>query len=295
VDPTERRTNFEVTVNLNDLDDDGEYSSQQRAVGLIFAVGIVIAVVINFINLHADFQDLHDFYRGYVGRRMLISEGKLTSRDFLNALRTISVAAVGRSDLSCKIPNGAIQESSNFAYPSSNTSVMSNSLEDILATTVSAQKGHGASNLGAFAAVGPLISDDEEWGDMYVRVERLLHLVPLYATAFIEDDDPEWRNLDYSIEVGDPPTTLWEFVRQYDWNITSNFCAQRNDPEHVGERGGLYAEMDETDLDLRQNLLSQFRRWKRRRRRLWKIVVTERAKRDMAAQDDMDSGDKGKR
>ena len=41
-----------------------------------------------------------------------------------------------------------------------------------------------------------------------------------------EDDDPEWRNLDYSIEVGDPPTTLWEFVRQYDWNITSNFCAQ---------------------------------------------------------------------
>ena len=62
---------------------------------------------------------------------------------------------------------------------------MSNSLEDILATTVSAQKGHGASNLGAFAAVGPLISDDEEWGDMYVRVERLLHLVPLYATAFI--------------------------------------------------------------------------------------------------------------
>ena len=44
-----------------------------------------------------------------------------------------------------------------------------------------------------------------------------------------------------------------------------------NDPEHVGERGGFYAEMDETDLELRQNLLSQFRRWKRRRRKLWKV------------------------
>ena len=46
--------------------------------------------------------------------------------------------------------------------------------------------------------------------------------------AFTEDDDPEWRSLDYSVEVGEPPTTLCEFVRQYDWNllINWNFCAQ---------------------------------------------------------------------
>ena len=77
---SEKRTNFEVTIALDDLDSEGEYSSQQRAVGLVFVVGIVVGVVINFINLHTDYQDLHDFYRGYVGRRMLISEGKLTSR-----------------------------------------------------------------------------------------------------------------------------------------------------------------------------------------------------------------------
>ena len=51
-----------------------------------------------------------------------------------------------------------------------------------------------APSLGAFAAVLPLISAADESekkgtsvtaGDMSVRVERLLHLVPLYATAFI--------------------------------------------------------------------------------------------------------------
>ena len=51
-------------------------------------------------------------------------------------------------------------------------------------------------SLGAFAAVLPLISAADESekkgaavaaapGDINVRVERLLHLVPLYATAFI--------------------------------------------------------------------------------------------------------------
>ena len=44
------------------------------------------------------------------------------------------------------------------------------------------------------------------------------------------------------------------------------------DPVRVGERGGLYyAEMDETDLELRQNLLDQFRKWKSRRRRKWNV------------------------
>ena len=59
-------------------------------------------------------QDLHDFYRGYAGRRMLIAEGKLTSRAFLEALRAASHASASlrrrsnsQSDLS-KMPNGDI-------------------------------------------------------------------------------------------------------------------------------------------------------------------------------------------
>ena len=59
---TEERTNFELTIALEDhLDEEeGEYSSQQRAVGLVFAVGIIVGVVINFINLHTDFQVYRD-------------------------------------------------------------------------------------------------------------------------------------------------------------------------------------------------------------------------------------------
>ncbi len=47
----------------------------------------------------------------------------------------------------------------------------------------------------------------------------LLHHLPLYATSFIEDEDPEWRDLDYSVEIGEPPASLCEFVRQYDWKM----------------------------------------------------------------------------
>ena len=148
--------------------------------------------------------------------------------------------------------------------------MISSNLEDTLAKVCS-QKGKEdvcASKLGAFTAVFPLISEDVEEGakgDKNVRVDRLLHLVPLYANAFIEDDDPEWRILDYSIEVGEPPSSLFEFVRQYDYG---NVCARRNN-----QARNLYAaaEMDESDLELRQNLLNQFRSWKRRRRRKWNV------------------------
>ena len=63
----ERRTNFKVTLALDELEGDGgEYSSQQRAVALVFAVGIIVGVVINFINLHTDFQVLNIRFRNEV-------------------------------------------------------------------------------------------------------------------------------------------------------------------------------------------------------------------------------------
>ena len=55
----------------------------------VLVFGIVIGLVVNFVNLHTDFQDCHDFYRGYMGRRLLISEGKLTSRAYLEAINTL--------------------------------------------------------------------------------------------------------------------------------------------------------------------------------------------------------------
>ena len=48
-----------------------------------------------------------------------------------------------------------------------------------------------------------------------------------------EDDDPEWRSLDYSVDVGQPPASLCEFVRQYDWTLYANFCSAQSELESV--------------------------------------------------------------
>jgi len=45
-----------------------------------WVLGIIVGLVINFANLQTDFQDLRDFHRGYLGRQMLIREGRLSSR-----------------------------------------------------------------------------------------------------------------------------------------------------------------------------------------------------------------------
>ena len=53
------------------------------------------------------------------------------------------------------------------------------------------------------------------------RTQYLQHSLPLVASEFIEDHDPEWRDLDYSSDVGSPPTNFCQFILQYDWNIYS--------------------------------------------------------------------------
>ena len=80
------RTNFVVNLDANEDDD---ASRQTQAVLFVCLVGLAVGIVINFANLHTDFQDLHDFYRGYMGRRLLISEGKLSSREYLEALELV--------------------------------------------------------------------------------------------------------------------------------------------------------------------------------------------------------------
>ena len=42
---------------------------------------------------------------------------------------------------------------------------------------------------------------------------------PFKSSKFIEDEGPEWRELDYIVEVGEPPATFCEFFQQYDWNV----------------------------------------------------------------------------
>ena len=38
------------------------------------------AIVLSFVNVHYDFLELRNFYRGYMGRRLLIQEGRLLTK-----------------------------------------------------------------------------------------------------------------------------------------------------------------------------------------------------------------------
>ena len=69
----------------------------------------------------------------------------------------------------------------------------------------------------AFTAVTPFAGVEPvgEPGHLDWLAEHL----PLIVSHYIEDQDPEWRDLDYSIDVGEPPTDFFQFVRQYDWGV----------------------------------------------------------------------------
>merc|ERR1712029_1120083 len=85
---------------------------------------------------------------------------------------------------------------------------------------------------------------------------------------YIEDEGPEWRELDFYVDVGTPPSTFCLFFQQYDWSIYS------------GE------SLTTQEIHERRNLLSQFRKWKKRKRKTFNIVVTERSRREMAKQEE---------
>ena len=45
--------------------------------------------------------------------------------------------------------------------------------------------------------------------------------VALCCTSFIEDQDPEWRDLDYGTDIGPPPESFCQFMLQYDFKVFS--------------------------------------------------------------------------
>ena len=63
--------------------------------------------------------------------------------------------------------------------------------------------------------IEPQFDGSEEW------------LIPLLAKEYIEDHDIEWRNLDYSSDIGPPPTSFWLFICQYDCRIFPDRMTER--------------------------------------------------------------------
>ena len=42
---------------------------------------------------------------------------------------------------------------------------------------------------------------------------------PPSSLRYIEEEDPEWRDLDYDLEVGHPPQTFCQFYLQHDCGV----------------------------------------------------------------------------
>ena len=44
----------------------------------------------------------------------------------------------------------------------------------------------------------------------------------------MEDQDPEWRDLDYGADIGPPPETFCQFVKEYDLHFFNERAAATN-------------------------------------------------------------------
>jgi hypothetical protein len=190
---------------------------------IILSLCVVCAIILSFVNIHDDFVELSNFYRGYMGRRLMLQENKLVYREQVEGGNKMQSVGGTARDKGGVLRNGGIQ----FIHLEEEISPVSSPL-----------------NSCSVVSVLP-------------EVRR-----------YVEEEGREWRELDYFIEVGKPPTSFCAFLRQYDWNIFS--------------MDGL----TDTEMQRRKNLLDQFRQWKKRKRKNFNIFVTERARREMADQDE---------
>ena len=44
----------------------------------------------------------------------------------------------------------------------------------------------------------------------------------------MEEEDAEWRDLDYDVEVGAPPCSFTQFYLQYIWGVFDNKMMDKN-------------------------------------------------------------------
>jgi len=216
-------------------------------IGILLGLSAIGAVTLTFVNVHHDYGEFPVFYKGYMGRRLLVTERQLIYRE------TRSQKTTQATHNNSKKQNGTI----NFIEltpvpcmsPISTLGLLDNvdtAIEDIMMDITT----HCNSDE---LEVSP--RDDKTPVDLSIQ------------RRYVEDDDAEWRDLDYKVPVSSPPSSFCSFYRQYDL--------------------GLFWEGNLTQKDIEETkaLLNQFRKWKKRKRKTYNIVVTERARREMADQE----------
>ena len=63
---------------------------------VILCLCIVGAIVLSFANLNDDFVELKNFYKGYMGRKLLLHEGRLVYKDNNQRTKTKKVLKQAR-------------------------------------------------------------------------------------------------------------------------------------------------------------------------------------------------------
>ena len=88
------------------------------------------------------------------------------------------------------------------------------------------------------------------------------------------------------LQIGTPPPTFFLFFQQYDWNIYTGETLSHKVELSNYNIYPVHAFNPFQDIEERKNLLIQFRKWKKRKRKTFNIVVTERSRREMAEQEE---------
>lgn len=241
----------------------------------ILIVFLFLAVLGGFaltaLNVNHDFLQLTVFYRGFLGRKLLIQEGGL--------VRSKSEPVPRPTTL--------------YYHPEpangSSTSVVALSLHKILKMVeAEREEMEGAEEEESLLChhyhQNYYQQHHHQQHQQYQQHQLQQHLLISHcflptqpqqsssslanpSSRKLEAEDPEWRDLNYDLEVGTLPPCLGEFYLQYDWGCYSK-------------------DMSDIEIAHRKALLSQFRKWKARNMRKFKIVVTERGRREMAEADE---------
>ena len=145
---------------------------------------VVGGVILSIVQVSNDFTQLGVFYKGFMGRKLFIKEHLLVTRD--------------------------------KAEVRSNDGVYDNNILQVLASLVEPCYDRQERIPAMLFTLPGQVDPDYGWGDQ-VAVTH-----PPSSLKIIEEEEPEWRELDYDLEVGHPPDTFCQFYLQQGCGVYSN-------------------------------------------------------------------------
>merc|ERR1712218_77328 len=215
---------------------DGKQTIKVIIVCVIVAICVCVAILLLVSSVFSEFSELHVFHHGFLGRQLMMEEGRLVRMEECHQLTKYSRVEQQEGE---KTVNGGCSSAGNLFIldESSNTP---GSLQCLLPGVVAEELEHEP--VGAWQGEQPLPP----------------------GTRLLEDDLPEWQEMNYMLRISQPPQTCREFFFQF-------HCGARLAGEDSVER--------EEEM---RNLYNQFRSWKSMRRKRFNVVVAQRAKKEMS-------------